>query len=309
MPNSKKLGVIAAIFLFLITIGAAIFVVESYLIPGDNGESAAGPGGTPVVVNPDQIRVGVYLSDFSATGPHRQAQPYGYQAQLRAVHTLRDGSIRLIPVIEPGSARRAGLPRVLSANFPGEAPLDASKASDLQKIDVLVATAAANVPDSVTSAISERVRQGMGLLQRQFGYLTPGYNGQTSELNGFGRATFGWSATPVDCEVVGSHPLLGDLSGKVGQTISLVPNGAVGELRGIPLLRVTDMKRVMIVNADHPVGTGEYLYPLYISQLGRGKIVGIGYTQGKEIPPELEAANHDRFYIHCVQWLAGKPLQ
>jgi hypothetical protein len=26
------------------------------------------------------------------------------------------------------------------------------------------------------------------------------------------------------------------------------------------------------------------------------------------VPPELEAAHHGRFYIHCVEWLAGKPL-
>jgi hypothetical protein len=309
MPSSRKLGVVAAIVLFFITVGAAVFVVKSYLMPDETGESAAGPSAPPTVAAPGQIQVGIYLSDFSATGPHRQATPYGYVAQLRPLHSLHDESIRLLPVVEPGTARKGALARLITQNFSGQQTLDASKATDLEKLDVLVATAAANVPDAVAAAIDQCVRQGMGLLQRQFGYLTPGYNPQTSELNGFAQATFGWSANPVDCEIVAAHPLLGDLSGKVGQTISLVPNGAVGALRGVPLLRVKDMKQLMLVNADHPVGTGEYLYPLYISQLGRGKIVGIGYTQGKDIPPELESANHDRFYIHCVQWLAGKPLQ
>ena len=261
-----------------------------------------------MVSNPEQIQVGVYLSDYSATGPHRQAAPYGYPSQVRPIRSLRDPQIHLVPVIDPGTANKPALRRILTANFQGEEPLDASKVSDLQKIDVLVSTAASSVHDDVTQAINQRVRQGMGLLQRQFGYLTPGYDEQTNELNGFRQATFGFSQTPVECEVVASHPLLGDLSGKIGQTISLVPNGAVGELKGIPLLRVKDMRRVMLVNANEPVGTGQYLYPLYISQLGQGKIVGIGYTQGKDIPPELESANHDRFYIHCVQWLAGKPL-
>jgi hypothetical protein len=309
MAIPRKVGVIAAILLFVITIGAAVFVVRSFLLPDDAGQSPAGPSAPAAVAGPEQIQVGIYLSNFSATGPHRQATPYGYDAQLRALHSLHDPSIHLVPVVEAGTARKGPLARLLTQNFSGASALDASKPTDLEKLDVLVATAAANVPDNVVAAIDSRVREGMGLLQRQFGYLTPGYNSQASELNGFKKATFGWSATPVDCEIVGSHQLLGDLSGKLGQTISIVPNGAVGELRGIPLIRVKDMKKVMLVNADHSVGTGEYLYPLYISQLGKGKIVGIGYTQGNEIPPELESANHDKFYIHCVQWLAGKPLQ
>jgi hypothetical protein len=312
MPNSRKLGIAAAILLFLITVGAAFFVVKSYMLPDDMGEPAPPPApsaSTASVPVGDQIRVGVFLSNFSATGPHRQATPYGYDTQLRAVHTLHDPAIHLVPVIEAGSARMGQLPSVLSRNFPGEKPLIVKDIEDMRKIDVLVATATANVWDPASSTIIRRVREGMGLLVRQFGYLSPGYNENMSELNGFAQATFGWSANPVQCEVVGSNPLLGDLSGKIGQTISLTPNGVVGELRGIPLLRVKDMRQIMLVNAKETVGTGEYLYPLYISQLGQGKIVGIGYTQGKDVPPELEAANHDRFYIHCVQWLAGKPLQ
>jgi hypothetical protein len=68
MTNSKKLGIVAAVLLFLVTAGAAVFVVKSFLLPSDNGESAAGPSAGPVVSNPDQIQVGVYLSDYSATG-------------------------------------------------------------------------------------------------------------------------------------------------------------------------------------------------------------------------------------------------
>ncbi len=222
--------------------------------------------------------------------------------------SLRDPSIHLIPVVEPGFQKRPQLLRILSRNFRGETPLDAANLQDLRKLDVLVATSVANVPDDVLSAITTRVREGMGLVQRQFGYLTPGYNSTTNDLCGFADGVFGWNADPVLCEVVGNHPLLGDLAGQIGKTIVLIPNGTVGHLKGIPLLRVRDMKQIMIVNANRQVGTGEYLYPLYISQLGRGKIVGIGFTQGRDVPAELEAANHGRFYIHCVQWLVGKPL-
>ncbi|MGD0387959.1 MAG: hypothetical protein ABSC42_03305 [Tepidisphaeraceae bacterium] len=307
MPDKKKIGLLAAILLFLITICAAIFVVKIYLFsPGSDDSASTAPA--EAQPGQGQIQVGILLSDFSATGPHRQSAPYGYQTQLRALRTLRDPLIHLVPVIEPNTAGKGALPRILHQNFLGEVPLDASKLEDLQKIDVLVSTAAANVHEDVTEAIWQRVRQGMGLLQRQLGYLTPGYVARTNELAGFDDAVFGWNANAVDCQVVASHPLLGDLSGQIGKIISLTPNGAVGRLKGIPLLRVKNMRQVMLVAADHTVGTGEYLYPLYVSQLGQGRIVGIGYTQGKDVPPELEAANHDRFYIHCVEWLAGKPL-
>jgi hypothetical protein len=312
MVNSRKMGIVAALLLFLVTVGAAVFVVKWYVWPegSDQSDSSAAQNQVGEVggAGGNQIQVGVLLSYFSATGPHRQSAPYGYQTQIRAAKELHDGSIHLIPVIEPDTARNTQLQRVLSQYFPGATPLDAGKVQDLQKLDVLVAMSAANVPDNVLSAIDQSVRQGMGLLQRQLGYLTPGYTPRVNALCGFADGTFGWNAGPVECEVVGNHPLLGSLAGKIGTTISLTPNGTVGMLKGIPLLRVKMMSQIFLVNADHPVGTGEYLYPLYISQLGRGRIVGIGFTQGREVPEELEAAHHGRFYIHCVQWLAGKPL-
>jgi hypothetical protein len=312
MANSKRLGVVAAILMLLVTLGAAIFVVKWYVWPSDtNGTSASSqtPSGDANAAA-NQIQVGVLLSEFTAIGPHRGASPYGYPIQLRAANALHDPSIHLIPVVEGNSARRNPLRKLLADEFPDSAPLDATKVSDLRKLNVLVATSAANVPDNVLRAIDESVHQGMGLLQRQLGYLTPGYNNHTlvNELCGYDVGTFGWNAKPVECEVVGNHPLLGDLAGQTGKTISLIPNGTVGTLKGIPLLRVKNMADISLVNVDHRVATGEYLYPLYISQLGQGRIVGVGFTQGQDVPADLDAAHNHRFYIHCVEWLAGKPL-
>jgi hypothetical protein len=309
MADKRKLGVLAAILLFLVTAAAAVFVLKSYLwssgqedMPAAPASEAAGQATGP------QIQVGILLSDFSATGPHRQAKAYGYQTQLRAVKALHDPAIHLIPVIEPGTARKGQLPRILDQNFAGAAPIDVTNLEEMRKLDVLSATAAANLPEDVIKAITQRVREGMGFIQRQPGYITPGYNAETNDLCGFTDGVFGWSANAVECEVVGNHPLLGDLSGQINKTIMLTPNGTVGQLKGIPLLRVKQMRQVMVVAADHTVSTGEYLYPLYISQLGKGKIVGIGFTQSKDVPEALDAANQGRFYIHCAEWLAGKPL-
>jgi hypothetical protein len=312
MADKRQVGILAAILLFVITVGAAFFVIKSYLwssgsedLPPD---ANAAPSAAAAQGTGPQIQVGILLSDFSATGPHRQATQYGYQTQLRVVKYLRDPSIHLVPVVESNTARKGQLPRILAQNFAGQTPLDVTNPDDLRKLDVLCATASGNLRENVINAIAGRVREGMGFLQRQPGYITPGYNAETNDLCGFTDGVFGWSPNPVECEIVGNHPLLGDLAGRANKTITLVPNGTVGHLMGIPLLRVKQMRQVMLVAANRTVSTGEYLYPLYISQLGKGKIVGIGFTQGRDVPEALDAANQGRFYIHCVEWLAGKPL-
>jgi len=312
MANARKIGVLAAVALFLVTLGGGIFVVVWYLGPEGSGQTSStvvqNQSADAAAPAANQIQVGVFLSNFTATGPHRSDKPYGYETQLRPVKFLRDPSIHLIPVIESSGRGGAEMTKVLWQNFPGVHALDASNVDDLRKLNVLVATGAADVPDEVLQAIDQSVRQGMGLLQRQIGYITPGYTPQIDELCGFTVGTFGWNPKPIDCEVVGNHPLLGDLSGNIGKTVSIIPNGTVGKLSGIPLIRVKDMKLISLVAANHTIDTGEYLYPLYISQLGRGKIVGVGFAQNAGVPEILELAHRGRFYIHCVQWLAGQPL-
>jgi len=310
MPGKRQFGIWAAVVLFLLVLGGAIFVAKTYFwSSGSEDVPASADNSTaPGTASGPQIQVGIFLSEFTATGPRRQVAPYGYQTQLRAMKSMHDPSIRLVPVVEPGTVHNPQLQRILTQYFADETPIDVTDDNAMQTLDVLSVTSAADLQDDAVRAITRHVRDGMGLLQRQPGYLVPGYNAQTNALCGFRDGVFGWSASPVECEVVGNHPLLGDFSGQVGKTITLVPNGTVGHLIGIPLIRVKQMRDVKLVLPGRTVGTGEYLYPLYISQLGKGRIVGIGFTQGQAVPKELEAAHHGRFYIHCLQWLAGKGL-
>ena len=48
--------------------------------------------------------------------------------------------------------------------------------------------------------------------------------------------------------------------------------------------------------------------PLYISQIGKGKIVGIGWAAWVAIPEEIDLATDGRFYERCALWLAGREL-
>src|SRR5580658_2629614 len=123
MLGPQKLALVAAVGLFLMTVLAAIFVAREYLFSSDSQETVSAPTAPPTPGQP-QIQVGILLSQFTATGPHRQVNPYGYQTQLRPLATLRDPQIHLVPVIEPGTARTSPLRQILSDSFPGERPLD-----------------------------------------------------------------------------------------------------------------------------------------------------------------------------------------
>ncbi|MGD0768842.1 MAG: sigma-70 family RNA polymerase sigma factor [Tepidisphaeraceae bacterium] len=318
MATAKKTALAAAIVLLLLTSGAAVFVGITYF--GNSNDTAAAPdahGGAPIAADTatpgspagsNRIKVGILLSDYTANGPHWISTRYGWKDQLIPVRALRDSSIEVIPVVEPGTAANPELARILSTNFPRKTPIDASNAQDLEKLDVLVAQAAHNVPWNVQQAVLQAVHDGLGFLNRGFMTVTPGYTPLYSSLSGVDNVCYGWSNNydPLKCEIVGDHPLLGDLAGQTGKTIMIELAGPVGVARGIPLIRVSDMQNVTTHGGIKAVA-GQYMYPFLLSQYGRGRIMVFAFAH-YQVPAALDKANHGRFYVHCVQWLAGKPL-
>jgi RNA polymerase sigma factor (sigma-70 family) len=315
MTTAKKVGIAAVLLLMFASIGGLATVIKVYL--SDSAEpSATAPAAsnsptsivapaTPVAAA-DRIRVGIYLSDYTATGPHWIPQNYGFGDQVKPVRALEDPSIDLEPVVEPGTEDTPQLARLLNSNFPGKKPLDSASLEDLQTLDVLVAQAAHNVPAGTQTAIHEAVHQGLGFLNRGFMTVQPGFTPLYGDLAGMKAVNYGYNMGPVECEIVGDSPLLGDLSGHVGKTMMIEPAGPLGRLSGIPLIRVSDMSQI---NRQPPrrLTAGSYMYPFYLSQFGKGRIIAFAFAH-YEVPQVLNSANHGRFYIHCVQWLAGKPL-
>jgi RNA polymerase sigma factor (sigma-70 family) len=314
MATAKKTALAAAIVLLLLTTGAAVFVGITYF--WNSGDTATAPDAqstAPIASGAatpgsNRIKVGVLLSDYTANGPHWIPNNYGWRDQLLPVRALRDPSIELIPVVEPQTATHPDLARLLSTNFPRKTPIDGSSAQDLEKLDVLVAQAAHNVPWDVQQAVLQAVHDGMGFLNRGFMTVTPGYTPLYSSLSGVDNVVYGWSNNydQLKCEIVSGHPLLGDLAGQTGKTIMIELAGPVGVARGIPLIRVSDMQNVTTHNGMK-VHAGQSMYPFLLSQYGRGRIMVFAFAH-YQVPSVLDKANHGRFYIHCVQWLAGKPL-
>jgi hypothetical protein len=47
-------------------------------------------------------------------------------------------------------------------------------------------------------------------------------------------------------------------------------------------------------------------HPIYVSRLGKGKIVGCSFPAVRQIPPSLNRAVGGDFLLRCVAWLAEK---
>lgn len=253
-----------------------------------------------------KIKVGIIVSDFSATGPHDMPSPFGYANQIRRISELRDPSIEIYPIIDPGSENAGQLPSILHGGFPTAKPINGADLDELRKLDVILTNYNANMRDDVLLAIESAVNGGVGLIWQGAGSITPGYTPVVKRLAGMSDAEYGWNPGDVDCQVVGDHPLLGSLAGQTHKNIRLMPNGACGVLNGVPLLCVSNTDEIL---SGRKLGGEKNLYPLYISQLGKGRIVGIAFAHYVGVPGQLQKAHNGRFYIHCVQWAAGRPLQ
>jgi hypothetical protein len=79
--------------------------------------------------------------------------------------------------------------------------------------------------------------------------------------------------------------------------------------RGTPLIEAEDLSLNNIRIPDevlHPAtGSGPKMYPMYLSQLGKGLIVN---CQWDSIPAPLVDLTHGRFYIRCCEYLSHRPL-
>jgi hypothetical protein len=253
------------------------------------------PPSTAATTQP-QLHVGVYLSKM--TGPQ-----WGYSIQM--VGELSRGDFDLLPILEPGSEAVPEIQKLLGLWFRGKPSMDASDAEALKKLDVIVAPRIWLVPDQERIAIESAVRNGTGLLARNgLGSWFPRAGPDIARLNGFTDSSFGYSAHPMECEIIGSHAILGSLSGQIGKSIQLTPNGTWGVLgeHTVPLIRVKDMQAFH--DSEGRGGANWVFYPLYVSQLGKGRIVGCQFPAWTPMPKDLMAATDQQFNIRAVKWLA-----
>ena len=123
------------------------------------------------------LKVGVLVSEYTATGPHAGSHPYGY-AHAAVAADIKDTSIVLIPVIDPGSESEAGLADAIKEHFPESEGkvLNGGDVEALKTLDALVLAAVPNLKDEVIDAVHAVVSEGKPLLVvGRCGNLNPGY--------------------------------------------------------------------------------------------------------------------------------------
>jgi hypothetical protein len=304
MSGRGKAWIAAAAAVLLIVIVALLIMSGSALTP------AAPPvavlpvtpkkPATPTTTPARQLHVGLYIS--KNTGDRID----GYSVQI--VNELSRGKYDLVPILEPGTASEPAIARLLTTWFAGKTPLDVTKAESLKALDVIVAPRIWFLPDDARAAIEAAVTDGTGLLARNgLGCMEPGSGEEVSRLSGFSESQFGYNAHPMACEMLAPHPLLGKLSGQTAKTIMITPNGTWGVpgAKTVPLIRVKDMDAF---RAFFRGGGDDWtFYPLYVAELGKGKIVGCQWPAWEPMPKDLAAATDNQFNLRAIEWLARSP--
>ncbi|MGD0389754.1 MAG: sigma-70 family RNA polymerase sigma factor [Tepidisphaeraceae bacterium] len=267
----------------------------------------------PLVTTP--MRVGIFVSRFTAEGPHMTRTAYGY-GHLDVDRVLRtDPLLQLIPVVEPGTENDPKIIDMVRTTFLHVSPINGADSSQLMTLDVIVLPRVWNETPEVMNAIEFAARQGKGvLIVAGFAVTSPGPSPQVDRLNGLKEAKYGASDDAVDCQVIADHPLLGTLS--KGDSLNIEANGEFGVLPddAVPLIRVKDPAAASaiwfatpttLLSTNSPEGT---FYPLFIGHLGKVTIVSCNFPAWSPVPAALDAATNGQFLARCVRWLGNRPL-
>jgi hypothetical protein len=288
----------------LVLMLAAAGGVAAYRFSG----STASAGSQPATERPaGKIKVGVYLGSASA-----RRSTDGYNGQVRIMRELKGSALDVSPVIESGSETEADLGRKLDLHFYGKRALNVADATALGALNVIVINDPIVLPADALDAIEAAVTEGTGLFIRQGrGIESPGPTPQLCRLLGLKDARYAWNPEPVACEIVGISPLLGKLARERGRDVMLRPNGVYGEFVGgtVPLLKVKDAGQVQWMSKLAIGEPAPTFYPLYTTQLGKGRIVVCSFAGYTDTPPDLQTATADKFTVHAMQWLANRPLE
>ena len=226
--------------------------------------------------------MGIFLSQFTALGPHYTQLPYGYKdGYLQLFRALRtESNLEVVPIIEPAANQDPDLTATLQTEFRGKPPLDASNIQQLMTLDVIACPRVWNETPQVLNAIESAVRAGKGLLLvAGIGLQTPGMGTPSvDQLNGLKEGIWEYCSEGADCQIARLHPLLGNL--KAGDSVSLPVNGGCGILAdgATGLLEVSNLDDIHEIGTMREIPDTYRFFPVIVSHLGNGRIVNCQFT-------------------------------
>ena len=255
----------------------------------------------PATTQPNgKLKIGVLVSQYTATGPYLGGgKPYGYD-HTKIADDLRDDTIQLIPIIEPGSETDTELADAIKERFPdseGQVYL-VNDGAALKSMSAIVLARVPNIKEDALAGIHAAASEGTPLLiVGRAGNVNPGYKEQkVRDLVGMSEAEYAWAPRPQPAEVLdAAHPLIKDLLTE-GQQFNVQPAGALGKLvdGSKPLIKLNPQE---LRRPDAVEQNDIDFYPLYTTNLGKGKVVVCNWTTA---PSVLKT---EKFYVRCLHYL------
>jgi RNA polymerase sigma factor (sigma-70 family) len=303
-PSEIAHRLIRRIFLIRLTAlaTAVVLVLMTIVIAG---WSTKGAGPSPGRLNAStlpKIKVGILVSDYSANTPNDNGVKNSYLPLGAMLKELDDPALERFAVIEPGTAQKTDLARMVGTYFPPNHTIVGSDAEALRKLDVIVCPISINMRDDVLNALIRAVSDGVGILnQCATGCNHPGLTEPVNAINGMTRFGCFYNDTgEIDCTIAAADHAL--MSRFRAQTIHLRNlSGSVGIIReGQALITAPGLHN------HHPMDAAPAdaaYYPLYVATLGKGRIIGMGWGESQ---PAIDAAGGQGFYVRCVRWLAHR---
>ncbi|HEX8521930.1 MAG TPA: hypothetical protein VF669_06705 [Tepidisphaeraceae bacterium] len=251
-----------------------------------------------------KLKVGVLVSQYTATGPNLGGRPYGYD-HAKVTEELKDDSVQMIPIIEPGSEEDADLAGVIKERFP-DADNQVFLASDensMKSLDAIVLARVPNMNEDVLDGVGKAVQSGVSLLVLgRVGNVNPGYkDNRVSDLVGMTEAEYAWSQQPQPMEIVAADdPLLKDVP---SEGLVAMPAGVLGKLKegSKPLIKLSSKDALKFPkNEEHEDRELDY-YTLYLTSFGKGQICVCNWTA---LPRAIRGASEQNFYIRVLHRLA-----
>lgn len=238
-------------------------------------------------------RVGILFTTTSADTLHSMPHPYSYQHTIGIAELLDDFGYELFAVIEQKEHGEADLQSVLDHLGFHENILYLEEPSHLSNLDAVVSGHTPLVSIPAIKSLTTDIENGLGFVDVSiFGNREPGYgNSDLSQLLGIRNGNYHLDFAYLKCPVLRSHPILGPL--KPGDLFEIKwLNSGAGAVDGTALL-------------GRPSGSPIDVSPLYVREMGQGRLVNIQWQQPSTTNGGISAED---FYARCVNWAMRVPV-
>jgi len=230
---------------------------------------------------------------------------------------LHAADVELYPVIEPGTADAEGMQQELQQVFPGRPAIDGGDVEAIKRLNVIVSNENWVTDERLLKSLDAAVSDGVGLVNNGgIGAARPGIDTacdghpEVLRLAGLTDAWFGQTPTGVPCQVMVDHPILGGL--RADAQVLLRCNGLYGVMPSdaVPLIKVVDSSIVPKYGNRAEDAQLCTFYPIYLSKLGKGKIISVQYAPWhRATPPPAQLAPKSTLFLRCVRWLVDRPVE